>query len=219
MKIKTFEWMKHFTGIASLVIMFAGFGAVPSFAALRNETQRPSAPAGEGVSPIAIGVVPDIQYPLKGNDVCFLRLNLLAGQNNNVGVIDISTLVGIADGDVSGLQIAGFGNLVNNNAAALQLAGFFNVVDGDCSGIQIAGAVNYQNPASLFCGWQLAGFCNNAGRMYGLQLGLFNQAAEMNGVQIGLINVAGTLKGVQLGLGNVDQSSGVPFIPILNIGF
>jgi hypothetical protein len=95
-------------------------------------------------------------------------------------------------GDVSWLQIAGFGNLVGRNVYGIQAAGFANVNGGETKAIQLAGFANTNLGETI--GVQLAGFANT-------------NLKSVNGVQVaGFGNVTiGNSRGVQVaGLGNVQ---------------
>ena len=86
-------------------------------------------------------------------------------------------------GQSSGLSIGGIN--YSENYTGVQF-GLLNSTYSDFTGWQ-AGCVNYT--ADVFSGFQL-GFLNYAGRLTGLQLGLFNMAAQADhGLQIGLVNL------------------------------
>ena len=86
-------------------------------------------------------------------------------------------------GHSGGLSIGGIN--YSENYSGVQL-GLLNVTTCDFSGWQ-AGYINWTS--DNFSGFQL-GWINYAGRLTGLQLGLFNMAPQADhGLQIGLINL------------------------------
>lgn len=65
-----------------------------------------------------------------------------------------------------------------------------------------------------------SGFYNSSGKVYGVQSGFLNTCDYLFGAQFGFINKANHLRGVQIGLLNYNPvSGGIPFMPIINIGF
>lgn len=170
-------------------------------------------------SPIGFGLVPPIQFPPANASVGGLRLSILAAKNANVGFLDLQPLVGITDGDFTGIAIAGLWNKVGRNASALQIGGLLNTVDGAFSGLQIAGIANVNSNDFSTDALQIACFNRAGGISSGAQLGVLNLAQHWSGLQLGVINVAENLNGLQIGLANIIRQSPVPFMLILNASF
>ena len=59
---------------------------------------------------------------------------------------------------------------------------------------------------------------SQAGKITGIQVGLFNMAGRVTGLQLGLLNRAESLRGIQIGLINLNTGGPVPFFPLINIG-
>lgn len=111
---------------------------------------------------------------------------------------------------LSGIQVAGFGNTARGTVNGLQLAGLYNLSGEAMSGIQIGTVFNLVDGS--FSGTQI-GFINKAHdtsgknstpptRARGLQLGAINLNKEMDGWQLGFLNFGGKCRGVQIGLVN-----------------
>ncbi|MEJ0055139.1 MAG: FecR domain-containing protein [Bacteroidota bacterium] len=67
---------------------------------------------------------------LSGNVINNYSINMLGGYSLGTRQIELGFIVNIDRGDVSWLQIAGFGNLVGKNVYGVQASGFFNVNGG-----------------------------------------------------------------------------------------
>lgn len=52
-----------------------------------------------------------------------------------------------------------------------------------------------------------------------MSIGVVNYAKEVKGLQIGLINRTKHLRGVQIGVLNSSDDGGLPFIPVVNVGW
>jgi len=129
---------------------------------------------------------------LSGNVINDYSINFLGGYSLGTRQIELGFFVNMDRGDVSWLQIAGFGNLVGKNVYGIQAAGFANVNGGETKAVQLAGFANTNLGESR--GVQVAGFTNT-------------NLKGMNGVQIaGFSNVTiGNSRGAQIaGLGNVQ---------------
>jgi len=129
---------------------------------------------------------------LSGNIINDYSINLLGGYSLGTRQIELGFFFNMDRGDVSWLQIAGFGNLVGRNVYGIQAAGFANVNGGETKAIQLAGFANTNLGETI--GVQLAGFANT-------------NLKSVNGVQVaGFGNVTiGNSRGVQVaGLGNVQ---------------
>ena len=120
------------------------------------------------------------------------------------------------NGELDGLEIGGFGNLLKGNAKGFQASGFANVVQGGLDGIQAAGFLNYVSKSSegvqisgfgninetKIVGFQAAGFGNIAGEGSDVsQVSGFGNIAEgkVTGIQAGgFMNIAENIEGVQV---------------------
>ncbi len=131
-------------------------------------------------------------------DVVGLRLNLPAGQCEQVSGLDIG-FIGRSQ-YFNGIQI----NLLRNS------------VTDALAGWQI-GCYNSAGLDNMF-GLQ-TGLWNESRSMYGLQVGLVNLSDYAEGFQVGIVNRVEGLHGYQIGLINIIRDSQVPFCPIVNIGF
>ena len=127
-------------------------------------------------------------------------------------------------GDVSWLQVAGFGNLVGGNVFGIQAAGFSNVNGGETKAVQLAGFANTNFGESR--GVQIAGFANtNLNSMNGVQVAGFSNVTlgDSRGAQIaGFSNVqTGDYRGSQIaGLTNIatGKISGSQISALFNHG-
>lgn len=129
---------------------------------------------------------------LSGNVINDYSLNLFGGYSMGTRQIELGFFVNMDRGDVSWLQVAGFGNLVGRNVYGIQAAGFANVNGGETKAVQLAGFANTNFGESR--GVQVAGFANT-------------NLKSMNGVQVaGFSNVTiGNSRGAQIaGFGNVQ---------------
>ena len=176
----------------------------------------PDLPPSAGLSPLAVSIVPPAQFPAEDWDVCGLRLNLFVGRHRDVSFIDIGVLGNVAEGNLTGLEIAGLYNLVGESDGAIQVAGLYNGVRGDFAGLQVSAAAN--DVGGDMEGVQIS-LVNLTEDGAGLQIGLFNRAERFSGLQLGLANYAYQLEGIQIGLFNVIEDSNVPFMPIVNVAF
>jgi hypothetical protein len=158
---------------------------------------------------VQVSILPFIgtNQRLSGNVINDYSLNLFGGYSLGTRQIELGFFFNVDRGDVSWLQLAGFGNLVGRNVYGIQAAGFANVNGGETKAIQLAGFANTNLGESR--GVQVAGFTNT-------------NLKGMNGVQVaGLSNVTvGESKGVQVsGLGNIQVGDyrGSQFAGLTNI--
>jgi len=172
-------------------------------------------------SPVAIGLLPPLQFPPTDFDVTGLRLSLLWGKQRTMSGLDFGVLGNITDQTSSGLSFAGLVNYVGGTTNALQVAGLANVNMGKTTiyGLQLA-LVNYNPAESTVGGFQL-GLVNMSSftNICGLQVGAYNTARTVHGLQIGLINVTDSLHGLQIGLLNFNHTGLFVVSPIINAGF
>jgi hypothetical protein len=121
-----------------------------------------------------------------------ISLNILAGYSAGVKGVEIGGFVNIDRMHVSGLQLAGLGNVVGGTTTGAQIAGIFNNNRQNVKGLQLAGISNVI--LDTIKGAQVAGISNVLrGSMHGWQLaGISNYTSEsVDGVQIaGISNIA-----------------------------
>lgn len=180
--------------------------------------------ANAAMSPVAISILPPIQFPPEDFAITGLRASLLWGHHRNVYGIDFGLLGNMTDQSFVGVGVAGGVNYTTGvtQAIGLQFAGLANVNLGQTSvyGLQLALGMNYNSAASSVSGLSLA--IANIGPftdIYGVQAGVYNRAKDVYGIQFGLVNVADTLHGVQIGLINFHRKGTFVVSPILNAGF
>ncbi|MBP9924477.1 MAG: carboxypeptidase-like regulatory domain-containing protein [Cyclobacteriaceae bacterium] len=144
---------------------------------------------------------------LSGNVINDYSINIFGGYSLGTRQIELGFFFNLDRGDVSWLQIAGFGNAVGGKVYGIQAAGFANVNGGETEAVQLAGFAN-----------------TNLGNTRGVQVaGLANtNLGNMNGVQVaGLSNVTSMpSQGVQVaGFGNVQIGDyvGSQFAGVTNI--
>lgn len=158
--------------------------------------------------PIAgFSIFPPLQYPDKGGKIDASRTSIIYGHHDSVTGYDLSFFGNITDKEFNGIATSLVFNVTRGktNVVLLQLAGLLNSNSGDARiyGIQIAGLANTGAKT----------------KVYGFQVGLYNEADSIYGFQIGVINKTKNLYGVQIGLANISYKNGLPFCPVLNIGF
>lgn len=181
--------------------------------------------AKAAASPIALAIVPPIQFPPDDFAVTGLRVSALWGHHRNFYGLDLGVLGNITDQDFIGLAVSGAFNYTRGttHAIGLQLAGLANVNTSKTAvyGLQVAGVLNYNSAASTVSGLQLALLANQSPftDIYGVQVGIYNRAKDVYGLQIGVVNVADNLHGVQIGLVNFNHSGPFAISPFLNVGF
>jgi hypothetical protein len=161
---------------------------------------------------------------ISGSVVNTFSFNLFAGYSGGVEVAEVGGFLNIDRGNVSGVQIGGFGNVVGGETNAVQVAGFFNLNAGNVKGAQIAGFSNVV--ADTLTGIQVAGFHNMLkGKMNGHQISGFNNVtlSSVDGAQVtGGVNIAkDDVKIAQIsGLGNFGGNiGGVQVAGYLNIAY
>ncbi|MBO7688278.1 MAG: hypothetical protein J6V72_17985 [Kiritimatiellae bacterium] len=199
-------------------------------------------------SPVAISLLPSVQWPTADADITGLRLNVLVGKHHNVYGVDVATIGNVVSNCTAGIQLAGYINLSDTvygcqlapycNCAA-ELSGFqvgpLNLVADELSGFQI-GAFNFSvgwkeaelsgfqigalNGADKLSGFQIGGVFNIAKqKMAGFQIGIVNIAKELSGFQVGVFNYAEKANGLQVGVLNDIDDATCRFLPLLNMQF
>lgn len=180
--------------------------------------------AHAAVSPIAIDIVPPVQFPPDDFNVTGLRASVLWGDQRNVYGVDVGLLGNITQQDFVGLGVSGVFNWTRGTTTALgaQLAGVANINTNKTSvyGVQAALITNYNSAEAKVVGFQVAlANISQFTDIYGVQMGLYNRAKDVRGFQIGLVNVAENLHGVQIGLVNINHKGPFAVSPFLNVGF
>jgi hypothetical protein len=133
----------------------------------------------------------------------------------NMNGAQFAGLGNIVLGDANGAQFAGLTNITSGKFKGFQTSGLANINADTSKGFQLAGLVNYtpgdkvsqmSGLASITTGnnkgFQLSGLANvHTGRLKGTQVaGLFNYAGKLSGVQVGVFNCVDSLeKGVPIG--------------------
>jgi hypothetical protein len=163
-------------------------------------------------------------------------LNLLAGYHGGLdgyelGLVNINRyfsrglqigLLNASGGEMSGIQLSGFGNLSSEQLSGLQISGMGNISATEMQGIQFAGFGNVS--ATDMSGIQFAGLMNISQEMLGLQFsGIGNlSGGDLSGIQFaGIFNLAGgNSQGLQFsGITNITggSTSGITMSGITNI--
>lgn len=179
--------------------------------------------------PFQLGLVPGFSIVGNDSDSFLFAVGILGSKVFESKCIQISDLVNISTGNISGAQIAGLCNIGTGNIKGAQLSGVFNLsnqvsgaqaagvfnIGSNIYGAQIGGVFNLSqnisgiqaagvmNGAHNSLSSQVAGVFNFAENVQGCQVsGVFNLAKKVTGSQIGLINIAEDVNGVTLGLIN-----------------
>lgn len=122
---------------------------------------------------------------LSGNIVNDYSINFFGGYSLGTRQIELGFFFNLDRGDVSWLQLAGFGNAVGGKVYGIQAAGFANVNGDETEAIQLAGFANTNLGNTR--GVQVAGLANtNLGKMNGVQVAGFSNVTAMpsQGVQV-----------------------------------
>lgn len=164
-------------------------------------------------------------------------LNILAGYHGGlegyeIGLVNINRyfsrgmqagLLNISGGEMSGVQLSGFGNLSSGELSGLQFSGMVNISGSSMQGLQFAGLGNLA--AAEMSGIHMAGLMNLSGdKMEGLQFsGIGNlSGGDLSGLQFaGIFNLSGgDTQGLQFsGITNITGGSaeGITMSGITNI--
>ncbi len=182
------------------------------------------APANAGLSPLAVSIVPPVQFPAQDFTVTGARISALWGDHKNVYGLDLGLVGNMTDGEMIGIGVSGIFNYNKGltTGVFLQAAGLgnFNVNKAMIYGVQIAGLVNSNKAESRVVGLQIAAVnLANYTDIRGIQAGIYNTARDVVGFQIGLVNQCDTLHGLQIGLINFHTRGLFSVAPILNVGF
>jgi len=95
---------------------------------------------------------------LSGNVINNYSINILGGYSLGTKQIELGFFFNLDRGDVSFLQVAGFGNMVGGNVYGAQGAGFFNLNRGEVKAAQFSGFTNVNLDEAR--GFQFSGFSN-----------------------------------------------------------
>src|SRR6185437_3499357 len=196
------------SSLAGILLVFG------SFAGLFMTT-----PAQAGVTPLAVSIVPPVQFPPSDFTIAGARVSVLWGEHR----------------DVYGFDIGGLGNITDLGFVGVGASGLFNITHGSTTilGLQAAGLFNANTEKTTVVGVQVAAFNSNTAEssligvgvgpianyspfmnIYGLQVGLYNKALNVYGFQIGLVNSADSLHGIQIGLINFNRTGMFSVAPI-----
>ena len=177
------------------------------------------------VSPLAVAILPPLQFPSDEFSITGARLSFLWGHHRDLYGIDLGVLGNITDQEFTGLALSGAFNYTKGTTTilGLQFAGLANINNNKTSvyGLQMALGLNSNTATSTVVGVQAAllGNLSPFTDIYGVQLGLYNKAMSVYGLQIGLVNFTSNLHGVQIGLVNFNSKGPFVVSPILNVGF
>ncbi len=183
-----------------------------------------SSTAQAALSPVAIAIVPPLQFPPYNFSVTGLRVSALWGNHRSVYGIDLGVIGNMTDGQMTGISASGIFNYNKGEMVGVLLQGAgignFNKSKARIYGVQLAGIINSNGGESTVGGLMLAAV--NYGpftNIRGFQVGLYNKAHDVAGFQIGIINDCETLHGLQIGLLNFHRKGLFSVAPILNVGF
>ncbi len=177
------------------------------------------------VSPLAVSLVPPVQFPPSDFGVTGLRLSVIYGHHRDMYGIDLGLLGNVTDQEAVGIAIAGGANIHQGMTTilGLELAGGVNYAKEKLNvlGVQAAGLMNFVMAESSVNGFQLSALGNVAPftTIRGAQIGLYNRAKSVYGIQIGLVNDTDNLHGLQIGLANFHRTGLFYVSPIINVGF
>lgn len=181
--------------------------------------------AHAAVSPVALAIIPPVQFPPADFGVTGFRLSVLYGHHRDMYGVDVGVLGNITDQSFVGIALAGGTNIHYGmtTIVGLEVAGGVNYGKEKTGvyGVQIAGGLNILDAESSVNGVQAAILGNIAPHtvVRGAQIGLYNRAKSVYGFQIGLVNDADDLHGIQIGLANFHRTGLFYVSPILNVGF
>ncbi len=175
--------------------------------------------------PIAgFSIFPPLQYPFKDTPIRAGRVSWLWGNHDSVHGVDVGMIGNIVNKDFNGTAFSTIFHSTGGKATLWgQMSGITNINRGkaEIEALQFAGITNIARGENIVYGLQFAGLANigKKNKVYGFQMSAYNQAESIYGLQIGLVNITKNLYGVQLGLANFSKNNGLPFCPILNVGF
>jgi hypothetical protein len=170
------------------------------------------------------GIFPPLQYPGADESVVGIRSSLGWAKHKKMYGADFSPIGNITTSKFVGMALSGIFNRTEGKATIifLQAAGLvnYNKAQTDVLGMQWTLGYNHSVGVNNIYGLQLA-LAGNFGKnnIFGVQFGFVNKAESVYGFQIGLYNKVKNLHGLQIGLVNVCEHGGLPFFPVINVGF
>jgi hypothetical protein len=176
-------------------------------------------------SPVAVSIIPPVQFPPSEFTVTGVRASVLWGHHRDLYGLDFGLLGNITEISFVGAAVSGIFNVTHGMTTiiGLQAAGLanFNTQKTTVLGLQLALGINSNEAESSVTGVQAALFANLSAHtnIYGLQMGIYNKAQDVYGLQVGIVNVASNLHGLQIGLVNFNEKGLFAVSPILNAGF
>lgn len=180
--------------------------------------------AHAAVSPVAISIVPPVEFPADDFTITGLRASLIYGQHQDIYGVDLGLIGNVTTQTFAGIALSGVFNWTEGETTAIgaQIAGIvnYNKSKTNVYGVQGALGLNYNLGESSVTGLQLA-LVNMSEHtsIYGFQVGAYNKAQRVYGFQIGIVNVCENLHGLQIGLLNFHTQGIFAVSPILNFGF
>jgi len=160
--------MSKFRILAVVVVIVTLFarGSNADTGSTKNANEAAPAESSEGVWPIQLALVPQVQLVHEDRSIRGVRLNIY-GRNYNMTGIDIG-LAHETKADFNGVSF-GLINFVHGEGRGLQFSGLYSEATTKMSGLQV-------------------GMFNRSNNIHGLQIGLANFADDMTGIQLGLWN-------------------------------
>ncbi len=181
--------------------------------------------ADAAVSPVAVAILPPLQFPSDEFTITGARFSFLWGHHRDLYGLDFGVLGNITDQEFTGIALSGAFNYTKGTTTilGLQFAGLANINNNKTTvyGLQMALGLNSNTATSSVVGVQAAllGNLSPFTDIYGVQIGLYNKAMSVYGLQIGLVNFTSNLHGVQIGLVNFNSKGPFVVSPLLNVGF
>ncbi|MBV6644940.1 MAG: hypothetical protein KI790_05805 [Cyclobacteriaceae bacterium] len=146
-------------------------------------------------------------------------LNIIAGYTGEITGLELGGFGHVVKGDVKGTQMAGFANIIGGSTNGAQIAGFINTNNGPITGLQLAGFINITPESTQ--GTQVAGFVNHSKDVKGLQMaGFLNLGKDTKGMQLaGFAGTGSKVKGAQVsGFFNASRKiNGLQLAGFLNV--
>lgn len=179
--------------------------------------------ASAAYSPLAVSIVPPVQFPADDYSITGARLSLGYGRHRDIYGLDLGLIGNITEQTFTGIGVSGGFNITRGTTTITGLQAALitnmNIKEATIVGLQVA-LVNYNEAVSTITGVQL-GIANLSAftDVYGLQAGIYNRAQSVYGLQVGLVNYATNLHGLQIGIVNFNNSGPFAVSPILNVGF
>jgi hypothetical protein len=183
-----------------------------------------TAPAWAAFSPVALDILPPLQFPPDDFSITGVRASAIWGNHRNVYGFDVGVIGNVTQIEFTGIALSGVFNLTRGTTTAIgaQVAGIVNANMNKTTviGIQAAVLANINEASSDVVGLQLAvANLSNYTQITGFQVGLYNRAQNVRGLQIGLVNRADSLHGLQIGVVNFNAKGPFAVSPVLNVGF